>query len=150
MARNEGGLPLERRLGISKICGVLPGLAGIEVVGGRKGAGCIAELRVFFLGLMIRRRSFVMLFFYSSLRGFVFHFGASCGVIMVFRKETTCSSGPSWRILGASWAHLGRILGASSGCSNATTRLNKTKMVLLMVCPPFLAWKRILPKVKHN
>ena len=64
MIGNEGGLPLERRLGISKICGVFPGLARIEGVGCRKGWGCIAGLRAVFRGMIIRRRSSFMLFFF--------------------------------------------------------------------------------------
>ena len=54
VAGNEGGLPPERRLGISKMCSVCPGLAGTEGVGGRKGRDCIAEARVFFRVPIIR------------------------------------------------------------------------------------------------
>ena len=119
MARNEGGLPPERRLGISKICGVFPGLAGIGGVGDRKGWDCIPECRAFFRLTMIRRRSFFMLFFYCFWGGFVFHFGAFCGAILAFKKDPNGSSGPSWRILAASWP-LFRVIPTQK---SASTRL---------------------------
>ena len=62
MAGNEGGLPPKRRLGISKMCSVFTGLAGTEGVGGWKGRGCIAEVRVFFRVAIIRSWSDDVLF----------------------------------------------------------------------------------------
>ena len=58
VAGSEGGLPPERRLGLSKICVVLLELAGIEGVGALGVGGCIAGFQVFLRGAMIRRPSF--------------------------------------------------------------------------------------------
>ena len=125
MAGNDGGLPLERKLGISKICGVFPGLAGIEGVACRKGWGCIAEFRAASDDPTAFLFHGVFLWF---LGGCVFHFGAFCGAILAFKKGPNGSSGPSWRILDASWALVGH--------SSTKKRFNKMNMVLL-------AWKRI-------
>ena len=110
MAGNEGGLPPEERLSMSKIwVGFLPGLAGIEGVGGWRVGIWIVESRPFFRELIIFRHAFCMMFFDCFPGGFFFDFGAFCGAILALKTEPNRSSGPSRRILGAFWA-LFRVL----------------------------------------
>ena len=82
---------------------MLPGLARIEGVGGPGDRGCIVDVRPVFRGRSIFRHSFFILFFYCFLSQFVFHFDGFCGAILAFKKDPNGSSGPSWRILAASW-----------------------------------------------
>ena len=83
--------------------GMLPGLARFEGVGGPGGRGCIVDARPVFRLRSIFRHSFFILFFYCFLSQFVFHFDGFCGAILAFKKDPNGSSGPSWRILAASW-----------------------------------------------
>ena len=69
--------------------------------------------------IVVRRRSFFMLFFDCFLSEFVFHFDGFCGAILAFKKDPNGSSGPSWRILAASWP-LFRVIPTQK---SASTRL---------------------------
>ena len=70
MAGNEGGLPPERRLGMSKICVVLPELAGTEGVGHRQAGDPVLKSRPFFRVLIIFRHSCCNWFFVCVLELF--------------------------------------------------------------------------------
>ena len=98
---------------------MLPGLARIEGVGGPGDRGCISEVRPVFRGRSIFRHSFFILFFYCFLSQFVFHFDGFCDAILAFKKDPNGSSGPSWRILAASWL-LFRVIPTQK---SASTRL---------------------------
>ena len=115
MAGNEGGLPPKRRLGISKILsGILPGLARIEGVGVPPAGACIVDAGPVFRATTISRHGFCMMFFDCFLGSFFLDFGATCGAILALKKGPNGSSGPSWRILGASWALFRVILAQKS------------------------------------
>ena len=120
MAGNEGGLPPKRRLGISKdMSGILPGLARIEGVGGPPVGACIVDARAVLPLSAIFRCCFCKMIFDCFLGRFFLDFGATCGAILALKKGPNGSSGPSWRILGASWALFRIILAQKS----ASTRL---------------------------